>query len=927
MLNQTSSQTPTRRRYVPAIGPRLRKLLWVVFALTALMAANAAYLSSVTFLSWLRGVSYQNYFYLWMVLAHLAVGLVLIVPFIAFAVGHLKNARNRPNRAAVRAGYALLAIAIILLASGIALLRLGPLTLRNPMLRNATYWAHVIAPVAVIWLYVLHRLAGPRIACRKAAPWAGATAAIIGAMIYLNFRDPRNWNAVGPVEGVKYFEPSLARTTSGKFISASTLMTDRYCLECHKDAYQGWFHSAHHFSSFNNPAYLFSVRETRAVLLRRDGNVKAARWCAGCHDPVPFFSGAFDHPDYDDVQDVTSQAGITCVTCHAITHVNSTRGNADYTIEEPIQYPFALSKNSFLRLINRQLIKAKPEFHKQTFLKPLHRSAEFCSTCHKVSIPGQLNHYKEFLRGQNHYDTFLLSGVSGHGARSFYYPQHAKENCATCHMPAVASGDFGARTLDPSHPGELMIHDHLFPGGNTALPALRNDQATLKAEQAFLKNCVRIDLFGIREGGGIDGALHVVQPGMQSLLPDHDYLLEVVVRNLTTGHPLTQGTVDSNELWLSIRASSSEQVIGQSGQLGADGRVDKWADFLNVYMLDRDGRRIDRRNVQDIFTPLYDHQIAPGSARVTHYRLHVPREAVGELRLDLSVRYRKFDAGYFRKIFPDKTVDNLPITTLASETVELSVGEGGASTDHSLTSPIPAWQRWNDYGIGLLLAGGGGEESELRQAADAFEHVRQLGRADGSLNLARVYIKEGRLDDAARALADSRSCDPPPQRWTLAWLSGQVEQQNGNLDVAIADFRSVLDDREDARGFDFSEDYFVRNSLGHALFERSKLETEPVAQRRWLQQAAGEFEKTLAIDSENLEAHYALSQIDLALGDTAGAAAHRAAHEKYRVDDNARDRAIALARHRDPAADHAAQAVAIYELRPPGSQDAAGVAQ
>ncbi|HEX5244531.1 MAG TPA: multiheme c-type cytochrome [Tepidisphaeraceae bacterium] len=927
MLNQTPSQSPARRRYVPAIGPRLRKVLWVVFGLSALMAANAAYLASVTFLSWLRGVSYQNYFYLWMVLVHLAVGLVLIVPFIAFAIGHLKNARNRPNRAAVRAGYALLAIAIILLFSGIALLRLGPLTLRSPTLRNITYWAHVIAPLGVIWLYVLHRLAGPRIAWRKAVPWAGATAAIIGAMIYLNFRDPRNWNAVGPIEGVKYFEPSLARTASGKFISASTLMTNQYCLECHKDAYQGWFHSAHHFSSFNNPAYLFSVRETRMVALKRDGNVKAARWCAGCHDPVPFFSGAFDHPDYDDVHDPTSQAGITCVTCHAITHINSTRGNADYTIEEPIQYPFATSTNRFLRLINRQLIKAKPEFHKQTFLKPLHRSAEFCSTCHKVSIPGELNHYKEFLRGQNHYDTFLLSGGSGHGARSFYYPQHAKENCAACHMPVVASGDFGARPLDPGHPGELMIHDHLFLGGNTALPALRNDQATLQAEQTFLKNCVRIELFGIREGGGIDGVLHVVQPGMESLLPDDDYLLEVVVRNLTAGHPLTQGTVDSNELWLSVRASSGGQVIGQSGQLASDGRVDPWADFLNVYMLDRDGGRIDRRNVQDIFTPLYDHQIPPGSARVTHYRLHVPREMVGKIRVDLNVCYRKFDADYFQKIFGDKTVDTLPITMLASETVELPIGQNGAPTEKSLDSSIPAWQRWNDYGIGLMLTEAGGEESELRQAADAFEHVRQLGRADGSLNLARVFIKEGRLDEAARALADARSCDPPPPQWTLAWLSGQVEQQNGNLDAAIADFRSVLETRDDARGFDFSGDYIMRNSLGQAIFERSKLEGDPAAHRRWLQQAAAEFEKTLALDSENLEAHYALSQISLALGDAAEAAAHRAAHEKYRVDDNARDRAVALARKRDPAADHAAQAVAIYELRPPEPKAAPGVAQ
>ena len=144
----------------------------------------------------------------------------------------------------------------------------------------------------------------------------------------LHSQDPRSFGVKGPKEGKQYFFPSEARTANGKFIPAETLMMDEYCLKCHQDAYDDWFHSAHHFSSFNNPAYLFSVRETRKVALKRDGNMQASRWCAGCHDPVPFFSGEFDDPNYDDVNNPTSQAGITCTVCHAITHVNSTRGNA-----------------------------------------------------------------------------------------------------------------------------------------------------------------------------------------------------------------------------------------------------------------------------------------------------------------------------------------------------------------------------------------------------------------------------------------------------------------------------------------------------------------------------------------------------------------------------------------------------------------------
>ena len=58
----------------------------------------------------------------------------------------------------------------------------------------------------------------------------------------------------GSAEGKKYFEPSLARTASGKFIPARTLMMDDYCLKCHEDAYKGWFHSAHHFQFVQQPA-------------------------------------------------------------------------------------------------------------------------------------------------------------------------------------------------------------------------------------------------------------------------------------------------------------------------------------------------------------------------------------------------------------------------------------------------------------------------------------------------------------------------------------------------------------------------------------------------------------------------------------------------------------------------------------------------
>jgi hypothetical protein len=391
--NIAPSGSPPKKIYVRAVGPRLRVLLFFVFGLVAILGANSAYLLSITLLERITGLIYQNYFYQYMFLGHLGLGLLLLLPFLVFGISHIRNAWNRPNRRAVGVGYALFAVSLVLLFSGVALMRVEGFEIKNPNARSVAYWEHVITPLLAVWLYLLHRLAGPRIQWRVGLGWAAVVGVVVAGMVILHSQDPRKWSVEGPKEAEKYFFPSLARTTTGNFIPARTMMLNEYCLKCHPDSYSRWYHSAHHFSSFNNPPYLFSVRETRKVALARDGNVRAARWCAGCHDVVPFFSGAFDNPKFDDVHDPTAQAVIICVACHSITHINSTRGNSDYTIEQPILYPFTLSTNPVLQFINNLLVKAKPEFHKQTFLKPLHRTAEFCSTCHKVSLPYALNHY------------------------------------------------------------------------------------------------------------------------------------------------------------------------------------------------------------------------------------------------------------------------------------------------------------------------------------------------------------------------------------------------------------------------------------------------------------------------------------------------------------------------------------------------------
>ncbi|NUQ61060.1 MAG: hypothetical protein HUU20_01140 [Pirellulales bacterium] len=925
-----------RKKYARAVSPRLRKLLYAVFVLSAILGANSLYLASITALEWATGRTYQNFFYQYMFLGHLVAGLVLIVPFVVFGTAHLVAARNRRNRRAVRIGYALFVVSLVVLGTGVLLMRLGGFDLKQPVPRSVLYWLHVACPLAAVWLYWLHRLAGPRIHWRIALNYGGLAGAAVLGMVWFHSGDPRPWFAVGPESGAKYFEPSLARTASGKFISAAALMNDQYCRKCHADVHAQWTDSVHRFSSFNNPPYLASVTETREVSLKRDGNVQASRWCAGCHDPVPFFSGAFDNPSFDTVKDPTAHAGITCTVCHAITNVNSTRGNADYTIEEPLHYPFAYSENPALAWINNQLIKAKPSFHKKTFLKPLHKTAEFCSTCHKVHLPQALNHYKDFLRGQNHYDTYLLSGVSGHGARSFYYPPEAKTNCSQCHMPLVASDDFGARFFNGGD--ALSVHNHLFPAANTGIAWLRDRPDLVKVHQDFLKGVMRVDLFGLREGGAIDGSLQApLRPQVPALGPGRTYLLETVIRTLKMGHPFTQGTADSNEIWLEVAVTSGGRTIGRSGAVDPSrhNEVNPWAHFVNIFMLDREGNRIDRRNPQDIFTPLYNHQIPPGAGQTVHYALRVPDDVDGPVTVEVKLQYRKFDQRYMdfvaktnerlgksiRGHEPGRPYHNdLPITTLAIDRVTFPVDGSDAKPENSVPD-FPAWQRWNDYGIGLLLKG----NAELRQASEAFAAVERLRRWDGPLNLARACNAEGRLDEAVEALrrAKAFAAEPGFPRWTWAWLSGTINRQQGRLDETVQNLRSVLDDRTEnmrQRKFDFSLDYEIINLLGQTLFDQGRQRVRQgrsdEARRLW-REAAEQFHKTLAIDPENVTAHHNLHLLYRELGDQQKSEEHDRLHRKYKPDDNAQGQAVLAARQKYPAANHAAEAVVIYPLQPP----------
>ncbi|MDA0214590.1 MAG: tetratricopeptide repeat protein [Planctomycetota bacterium] len=939
---------PDINKQRPVLTPALRWLVRGLMVAFALLVVNSVYLLSVSTAGSITGADHQTVFSVWMFLIHIVVGLAVSLPFLWFGIAHFSLASSRSNRSAVRLGLVAFIAGILTIISGVLLMRVEygsiALSVRGLATRETLWWFHLGAPAIFVWMFLLHRLAGPRIRWRMGGLLAAIAIGTGGLGFVLHDSLSGKSQEAKPTAGDSYFHPSMARTDTGSFIPASSLMQNDECLTCHADIYHSWSHSVHAASSFNNPLYAFSVRETRQRAFAREGNVQDARFCAGCHDPVPFFSGAFeesrwDDPNYDAAHDPVGAASITCNACHAICEVGtptgSTSGNADYVIAQPVEYPFAQADNSFLRWVNHQLIRARPQLHKRTFLKPeVHRSTEFCGTCHKVFLPEDVNDYR-WLRGQNHYDSFRLSAVSGFGAQSWYYPAKAETNCNNCHMQPLPSDDPAAKPRGIL--GQLTVLDHGFVSSNTATPMLSGlpDAQKVIAEcEAFNEKVMRIDLIGIREGGEIDGVLTApLGPSIPTLVRGQRYLLETVLRAVKMGHEFTQGTADSNEVWLDVDVQSGGRSVGRSGAMNAARAVDPWSKFINAYVIDREGNRIERRNPQDIFVTLYNNQVPPGAADLTHFAFTVPPDAGDELKIKVSLRYRKFDLTYWRAVMGPEAINELPVMTLAEAEVVFPVGavQGEAKIVSVNADQPEEWMRWYDYGIGLFRQGERGSgKGDLRQSDLVFAKVEKLGRAEGSMGRARTALKEGRIDDASQHLRSAAAATPPAYPWSIRWFSALANRQNGLLENAAIDLEALIaSDFPEAvnRGFDFSKDDRVLVELGNVLLEMARAadknpdqasassgESNSLAMRNRARDLA---KRALDLDPENVSAWYLLSQVQSQLGDEAAAIASLAQHAKFKPDENARDRAVNLARLRDSAANHASEAIVIYDLNRP----------
>ena len=556
-----------------------------------------------------------------------------------------------------------------------------------------------------------------------------------------------------------HFFPASVETETGALIPTDFFLTSETCATkgCHPDIYQQWNESAHHFSSFNNQWYRKSI-----VYMQEVNGIQPSKWCGGCHDPAILLNGVMDRPIRENLHTPAAQAGLACTACHSIEKVKDTMGNSGYVIKYPPLHDIAASDNPIIRNLHNYLIRLDPEPHKKSFLKPFHRenTAEFCSTCHKVHLDEPVNNFR-WVRGFNDYDQWQKSGVSHQGALSFYYPETAKK-CVDCHMPLVDSTDAGNING--------KVHNHRFPAANTALPFVNQHPEQLKTVTEFLQDeVVTLDLFA--DGRPIPSSGTEIARGK-------DTRIDVVVRTRGVGHRFPAGTIDAFDIWLEVKATDENgKIVFWNGRIAApdgNGPVDPGAHFYRAYMLDAHGNLINKRNAWAMRTVLYSNTIPPGAADTARYRLEIPSDCGDILTVEAKLNYRKFnwwhtqwayagvrdpedtdfqvDKGYDdgKWVWTGDTSDvagkikgipNLPIIEMASAKTTLKVvgtrrvpSTEVVDTEILLSKHENIRERWNDYGIGLLLQG------DLKAAETAFLKVTEIEPTylDGWVNVARV---------------------------------------------------------------------------------------------------------------------------------------------------------------------------------------------
>jgi tetratricopeptide (TPR) repeat protein len=165
---------------------------------------------------------------------------------------------------------------------------------------------------------------------------------------------------------------------------------------------------------------------------------------------------------------------------------------------------------------------------------------------------------------------------------------------------------------------------------------------------------------------------------------------------------------------------------------------------------------------------------------------------------------------------------------------------------------MPDWRRWNNYGIALF------DQRQFPNSIDAFEEVINLAtdyKAFAYTNKALATIELGGWVEAERLIATALEIDKNNMR--ALYQRGRIHRARSRLDKAEEDYKKVLES--------YPRDRLTLQQLG----ELAKIKSDVVPKSERVTQlniAKGYYEQVLAIDPEDMSAHYNMMIIYQKLG-------------------------------------------------------------
>lgn len=314
-------------------------------------------------------------------------------------------------------------------------------------------------------------------------------------------------------------------------LDAAALLDPESCRTCHPVHYRQWAGSMHAYTGFD-PVF----DAMNAVYLEETGDERPD-YCVGCHSPVALFEQATaDGSDLADVPD--HLRGVTCAACHLVEEARLGHSRApDLATDGVIRGGIADPARNYAHASAYSLLhdRADPS------------SSELCGACHCNWNPDGAHTERTFREWED--SVFATRDLT-------------RLTCSRCHM----RGHDGFASTDETLP-ERRVHDHTWPGVDTALTDFPDKEVQADAIQTELDRSLLVQL--------------CVEPDPAGAA--------VVVRleNTGAGHSFPSGSSFDRRVWVELRAFLGDNEVLTSGVVTATEPISALADPLLWLIRDR----------------------------------------------------------------------------------------------------------------------------------------------------------------------------------------------------------------------------------------------------------------------------------------------------------------------------------------------------